>query len=163
MFWGMEKWAHNIITIIFPISSPSSVARYTFNFRTPTPIYPTPKFTHVTLHLPHNKAKVGLEGNDCDDNDGGRKGCLFVGVHNGNIKASVALKGKGCGDDDNGRKQYDVPVVAGTYLGLDSVWNGCGEKYDGRVVVRCPVTTLISSCLMVAGSECGIRWWFKQM
>ncbi|CAH1442132.1 unnamed protein product [Lactuca virosa] len=63
---------------------------------------------------------MGLEGNDCNDNDGGRKGWLFVGVHIGNSKANVALKGKGCGDDNSGRKQYDVPVVAGTYLGLDS-------------------------------------------
>lgn len=46
---------------------------------------------------------MGLEGNDCD-NDGGRKGCLFVGVHIGNNKATVVLKGKGCGDDDAGRK-----------------------------------------------------------
>ena len=75
----------------------------------------------VGVHIRHNKAKIGLEGNDCDDNDGGRKGCLFVGVHIGNSKAIVALKRKDCGDEDSGRKQYDVAVVAGTFLGLDSV------------------------------------------
>ena len=75
----------------------------------------------VGFHIRHNKAKMGLEGNDGDDNGCGRKGCLFVGVHIGNSKATVALKGKGCGDEDSGRKQYDVLVVVGTYLGLDSV------------------------------------------
>ncbi|CAH1412572.1 unnamed protein product [Lactuca virosa] len=59
---------------------------------------------------------MGLEGNDCDDNGGGRKGCLFVGVHIENSKVTVALKVKGCGDDDNGRKQYDVPLVAACIL-----------------------------------------------